>query len=670
MGDVLLQATIYLAACVIAVPVAKRIGLGSVLGYIIAGAIIGEANLLLGMRAEDLHRYAEFGVVLLLFVIGLEIEPRTLWQMRNKLVGLGGLQIGTTTVIIAAGGNLLGLAWPTSFALGLAFSLSSTAIVLQTLTEKGLSQTEGGRSSLSVLLTQDLVFIPMLIIIPLLVVTSATGDAGAGHHGASSSDENIEIARQFIAHLPPWGSALLTFACIAFIVGAGYVANRPFFRFVNRSGLLEITTAATLLVVISAALLMTVVGLSPALGTFLAGVMLANSEFKHEIESNIAPFKSLFLGLFFVTIGSSINFTFLFWNFFTIIGLTVVIIVLKLAVLYPVARIFALRGRDLWLFTLGLAQAGEFTIVLIQFMQQTGVIDGQLSDTLLMVTTLSMVLTPALFMAYDHLARRYGSATGTMDEEIGEPQSVIIAGVGRFGHVTNEMIMANGFKTVVLDNNIETINLMRKLGVTAYLGDPSRPELLEAAGLPTADILVVAVDDPATITKIVAHARKRRPDLFIVSRASNREHVYKLYQAGASEIIRETFDASLRAGRYVIQKLGIPEDEAHNRTRGFYRFNRRATRELASLWDPEIPIHQNADYIKRMRELSASIDIGLGSTLEDIQPFTDGLEAPQNKPATPSEKKVIIDVEPSGPVTETEQSGEDKTQTAEGNQKA
>jgi len=667
MGDVLLQATIYLAACVIAVPVAKRIGLGSVLGYIIAGAIIGEVNLRLGMSAEDPHRYAEFGVVLLLFVIGLEIEPRTLWQMRNKLVGLGGLQVGATTVIIAAGANLLGLAWPTSFALGLAFSLSSTAIVLQTLTEKGLSQTEGGRSSLSVLLTQDLAFIPMLIVIPLLVVTSTAGDPGTGHHGAAP-DENIEIARQFIAHLPPWGSALLTFACIAFIVGAGYVANRPFFRFVNKSGLLEITTAATLLVVISAALLMTVVGLSPALGTFLAGVMLANSEFKHEIESNIAPFKSLFLGLFFVTIGSSIDFTFLFFNFFTIIGLAVVVIILKLAILYPVARIFALRGRDLWLFSLGLAQAGEFTIVLIQFMQQTSVIDRELSDTLLMVTTMTMVLTPALFMAYDRLARRYGGTVETMDEEIGEQQPVIIAGVGRFGHVANEMITANGFKTVVLDNSIETINLMRKLGITAYLGDPSRPETLEAAGLPTADILVVAVDNPETIIKIVAHARKRRPDLFIVSRAYNREHVYRLYQAGASQIIRETFDASLRAGRYVIQKLGIPEDEAHYRTRGFYRFNRRAIRELASLWDPDTPIHENADYIKRMQELSASIDIGLGSTLEDVQPFTDGLEEVQEDTRPRENRGITIDAD-SGPAEEADQPEEESRESVAGTRK-
>ncbi|MCY4258937.1 MAG: NAD-binding protein, partial [Rhodobacteraceae bacterium] len=304
-------------------------------------------------------------------------------------------------------------------------------------------------------------------------------------------------------------------------------------------------------------------------------------------------------------------------------------------------HIFGLRGRDLWLFALGLAQAGEFTIVLIQFMQQTNVIGGQLSDTLLMVTTMSMILTPALFMVYDRLARRYGTTKEIMGEEIGEQQPVIIAGVGRFGHITNEMIVANGFKTVVLDNNIETINLMRKLGIPAYIGDPSRPEVLEAAGLSTADVLVVAVDEPATITKIVAHARKRRPDLFIISRAHNREHVYELYQAGASQIIRETFDASLRAGRYAIQQLGIPEDEAHYRTRGFYRFNRRATRELALLWDPEIPIQENTDYIKRMRELNASIDIVIGSTLEDVQPFTDGLEGYRNRKDPPAAIDVV-----------------------------
>jgi len=623
MGEFLLQATIYLAACVIAVPVSKRIGLGSVLGYIIAGAIIGELNIFFGVSAEDLHHYAEFGVVLLLFVIGLELEPRALWQMRHKLIGLGGLQVSATTIIIAAGANLLGLTWGTSIALGLAFSLSSTAIVLQTLTEKGLTQTEGGRSSLSVLLTQDVAFIPMLIIIPLLGITSGHSIL-TGAHGTDTSHENIEVARQFIEQLPPWGSALLTLGCVAFIVGSGYILNRPFFRYVNRSGLLEITTAATLLVVIFAALLMTLVGLSPALGTFLAGVMLANSEFKHEIESNISPFKSLFLGLFFVTIGSSINFHLLFWNFFTIIGMTIALILLKISVLYPIARIFSLRGRDQWLFTLGLAQAGEFSIVLIQFMQQIHVIGGGLSDTLLLVTTMSMILTPALFIAYDFVASREGQNVETMAEEIDEQQPVIIAGVGRFGQTVNEMVRANGFNTTVLDSDINVINLMRKMDIKAYLGDPSRPELLEAAGLAKAEILVVAIDDVDTITKVVTYARMRRPDLYIITRAHDREHVYRLYQAGASEIIRETFDSSLRAGRYVIQKLGIPEDEAHYRARGFYRFNRRSTRELASLWDPEIPIKDNPDYIKRMQELNASIDIGLGSTMEDVRPFTNG----------------------------------------------
>ena len=641
MGEFLLQATVYLAAAVAAVPLAQRLGLGSVLGYIIAGAIIGEINVLMGMSVSDLHHFGEFGVVLLLFVIGLELDPKSLWNMRNKLIGMGGLQIFITTVAIAAGSMLLGLSMGTSIAIGMAFALSSTAIVLQTLSEKGLTQTEGGRSGLSVLLMQDVAFIPMLIIIPLLA-TGAGQSVTENSHNLQNSEENIQMAKVFIEHLPPWGTALVTLGSIAFIIGSGYFLVRPMFRYINSAGLLEITTAVTLLIVCFAALLMTIVGLSPALGTFLAGVMLANSEFKHELEANIASFKGLFLGLFFITVGSSINFHLLFWNFFPIIGLTIGIITLKAAVLFGLARVFSLRGRDLWLFMLGLAQAGEFSIVLFQFMQQTGVINTQLSESLLLVTTMSMVLTPALFIAYDYVVRKEGKPVELMNDAIFIQQPVIIAGVGRFGRTINEMVTANGFRTTVIDSNIAAIDLMRKLGIKAYLGDPSRPELLEMAGLATAEVLVVAIDNPQVITKLVKYARKRRPDLHIITRARDREHVFELYKAGANDIVRETFDSSIRAGRYVIQKLGISEDEAHYRTRGFYRYNRRATRELATVWDPELPIEKNIAYLNRQKDLNKSIDARMGIPIEEWISFSENepsekdhnekIPLPNNKP--------------------------------------
>lgn len=619
MDNFLFQATIYLAAAVIAVPLAKRWGLGSVLGYLIAGVIIGQINLLLGSGFSDLHGVAEFGIIMLLFVIGLELEPKQLWQLRTKLLGLGGLQITLTTIPLALACKLLGYDTGESIALGLAFSLSSTAMVLQTLSEKGLTQTEGGRSTLSVLLTQDVAFIPMLIVIPLLA-SNPTSNADTASHGGHSagSEEGLGIALTLIEQLPPWGSAGLTLISIVLVIAFGYFIVRPMFHYISSSGLIEISTAATLFVVVFASLLMTLVGFSPALGTFLAGVVLATSEFRHEMRSHIEPFKGLFLGLFFITVGSGINFLTLYQNLLLIFVLTFGLIAIKVGVLYCISLIFRIRSRDKWLFVLGLAQGGEFAFILLQFMSQTGVIVRNQESIFTLVVTMSMVLTPALFIAYEYIARKKGIEGDPLAEEISEQGEIIIAGVGRFGEIVNDVTAANGFKTTVLDNNYKVIKLMRTLGYKAFLGDPTRPELIESAGLANAEVLVVAIDKKDHITEIVQYARRKRPELFIIARAKDRQHVFELYQAGASQIVRETFDSSLRAGRYVLQRMGIPEDEAHIRTRGFFKFNRRATRELAAVWNPDIPLEQNQAFINKVRDLNRSIDSSIGIPKEDL----------------------------------------------------
>ncbi len=620
MESLLLQATIYLAAAVIAVPLARRLGLGSVLGYLAAGLVIGPLTGLVGTEASELRHYAEFGVVMMLFLVGLELEPRGLWDMRARLIGLGGSQIMLTAAAITVVAMALGLNWHAALAVGMTFSLSSTAIVLQTLDEKKLLQTDGGRSVFSVLLSQDIAVIPMLALIPLLAVRALVPVPG-------TSGESVELT--FIEGLPGWAAALMTLAAIGGVILGGAYLIRPLFRFTLSANLRELNTALALLIVVGIASLMTLVGLSPALGTFLAGVVLANSEFRHELEADIEPFKGLLLGLFFITVGAGIDLKLLLGEFSTIIGLTLGLIALKAVILLGLAALSGLHGRDRWLFTLGLAQAGEFGFVLLAFSTQQHVMAPDLSKRLLLVVAMSMLLTPLLFMLYDWLSRRLGQHNPeAAPDEIKAGGRVIIAGVGRFGQIVNRLLLANGFRTTVLDKNMETIELLRAFGAKAFLGDPTRPDLLRAAGFDTTDVLVVAMDDPEACVNLVRYARKKRPDLHIIARARDRLVVFRLYQAGADKMVREVFDSSLRAGRYALEALGLSDYEAAKQELAFFQHDRTATRELAQVWDPDIPLHKNRAYIKRARELNAELEAKLTAALEDAPSPPDEPEKP------------------------------------------
>lgn len=616
MQETLLLATLLLGAAVIAVPLAARLGLGSVLGYLLAGVAIGP---LLGAQAAELQHVAEFGVVMMLFLIGLELEPRALWNMRDRLIGLGGLQISLTTLLLMAGFMVIGQPWQTALAIGLIFALSSTAIVLQTLSEKGLMPTSGGRSTFSVLLTQDIAVIPMLALMPLLAIRTdvemspdgsvhlTADDHGAGGHGGMSLVEG----------LPGWGVTLVTIAAVGAVILAGVYLTRPVFRYIHHARLREMYTALALLMVVSIAALMGLVGLSAALGTFLAGVVLANSEFRHELESDLAPFKGLLLGLFFITVGAGIDFNTLFGDPPRILGMTAAVILAKGLVLYVLARLFDLRGRDRWLFTLGLAQAGEFGFVLIAFSIQQGVLGGALSAELLLIVALSMLVTPLLFILYEWLSRRMVEVDHHEEDEIDEKGTVIVAGIGRFGQVVNRLVQSAGFSTVVLDNNLGTIQMMRTFGFKGFFGDPTRPDILHAAGLDDASVLVVALDDKAAAVQLVQYARKQRPDLHIVARARDRVHVYELYAAGADDIVRELFDSSLRAGRYVLENLGLSEYEAAETEMSFYHHDRRILRELAQLWDPDVPISENQAYVARAKEADRDLETALATKLDE-----------------------------------------------------
>ena len=636
MEGFLFQASIYLAAAVIAVPLAARLGLGSVLGYIAAGILIGPVIGLVGQETEELQHFAEFGVVMMLFIIGLELEPKALWDMRHRLLGLGGLQIGITTFLVMAGAMALGQIWSISLAIGLIFALSSTAIVLQTLSEKGLMQTGGGRSAFSVLLTQDIAVIPMLALLPLLALPKRPeqvlenalerltngeaghggGDGHGGGHGAANATH--EAAISLVQGLPGWGVTLVTIGAISAIILAGIYLIGPIFRFIHAARLREMYTALALLIVVGIAFLMYLVGLSPALGAFMAGVVLASSEFRHELESDIAPFKGLLLGLFFITVGAGINFTVLFGEFIIVVGLALAIIVLKGGVLYILGRIFKLHGRDLWLFTLSLAQAGEFGFVLISFSSQTNVIPREMTELLLLVVALTMLITPLLFILYDWLSHRMeDGAVDHEPDEIDHEGPVIIAGIGRFGQIVNRLVRSSGFDTVVLDHDLAAIQRMRRFGIKGFFGDPSRPELLLAAGLKEAKVLVVALDDTEAAIRLVSFARRERPDLHIVARARDRTHVFRLYQAGANDIVRELFDSSLRAGRYVLENVGLTEFEASQLETAFYQHDRQSVKELAALWNPDIPTTENKAYIDRALELEKDLQTMLLSQLEE-----------------------------------------------------
>ena len=619
MQGLLAQAVIYLAAMVVAVPLARRLGLGSVLGYLLAGMMIGPVlGLVQHNESEDLLHFAEFGVVMMLFLIGLELDPRGLWEMRHKLLGMGGLQVLVTTSVVAGAAVWFGQSWQTGLALGMILSLSSTAVVLQTLSEKSLIHTGGGRAAFSVLLTQDIAVIPMLALMPLLATGSRLSINPDGSISrASDATHAADHGASLVAGLPAWGVTLVTLGAVAAIILAGVFLTRPVFRYIHSANLREIYTAVALLIVIGIALLMTEVGLSPALGTFLAGVVLANSEFRHELESSIEPFKGLLLGLFFIAVGAGVNFTVLFRDPVTIIGLTVMLMITKGLILYGIGRVFKLRTRGQWLFTLSLAQAGEFGMVLTTFSLQQGVLAPYMGERVLLIIALSLLFTPLFFILQDYLRAKLSERSEEAPaDDIDEQQEIIIAGIGRFGQVVNRLVQASGFHTTVLDNNLKTIQLMRKFGFKGFFGDPTRPELLHAAGIDTARVLVITLDDPKAATQLVRYARSIRPDLFIIVRARDRIHVYELFKAGADKIVRELFDSSLRAGRYVLEEMGFSEYDAAVTEQAYFQHDREALRSLAELWDPNTPVSENAEYVARSQALDKAFEAALLTELE------------------------------------------------------
>ncbi|WP_066017932.1 monovalent cation:proton antiporter-2 (CPA2) family protein [Endozoicomonas atrinae] len=579
-----IQAFIYLCAAVLLVPLAKRLGLGSVLGYLIAGVIIGPLTGLVGQETATIQHFAEFGVVMMLFLVGLELQPQTLWSMRHQLLGLGGLQVTLTAAVVTGVALTFGLQWTVALAVGLIFSLSSTAIVLQTFNEKGLSKTEGGKSAFSVLLFQDIAVIPMLAFIPLLALPELQ-EAASKLSAAAEHHEELSI----VTHLPAWATGLVIIGIISALVAAGHFLSRPLFRYVADSGLREVFTATALMLVIGIAALMGLIGLSPALGTFLAGVVLANSEFRHELEADIEPFKGLLLGLFFITVGAGINVEILSNSLITIVGLTLGLMLTKALVLFGLAILFRVHHSDRWLFTLSLAQAGEFGFVLLSYTVAEHVIPHDLAQMLSMVVALSMFLTPALFILFEKVIQpRYQKSNDDREPDTIDQQApVIIAGIGRFGQIVNRLLVANNIPTVVLDHSAAQVDVMRSLNIKSFYGDASRPDLLHTAGIHEASLMIVAIDDRARALELVEHVKQNHPHIKVLVRSFDRAHKYELRDAGADLIVSETYHSALNMGTQALEALGFHPFHAEQMRQNFAEMENSNCLKLYESWRGE-----------------------------------------------------------------------------------
>ncbi len=576
-GGFLPQAFVYLAAAVIVVPIAKRLGLGAVLGYLAAGIAIGPFGLaFVGSEGEDVMHFAEFGVVMMLFVIGLELEPRLLWRLRGPILGLGGLQVLLTTALVTVVARFFGLLWTEALAVGMTLSLSSTAIVLQTLEEKGLLKTTGGQSSFAVLLFQDIAVIPMLALMPLLAASHGQGVAGAEGHGTTPT---------LVSGLPAWAQTLVMLAAVALIVVGGRLLARPFFRLLAGTRLREVFTAAVLLLVVGIALLMSQVGLSAALGTFLAGVVLANSEYRHELESDIEPFKGLLLGLFFIAVGAAIDFGLIASRPGLIFGLVALVVGLKFAVLFGLGHLFRLGAAPALLVAFALPQVGEFAFVLFSFANQEGVLASTVTSPLVAAVALSMALTPILILVYERgLAGRVGvpEAPERPADEVHEKAPVLIAGFGGFGSTVGRFLRANGVATTVLDHDSDRVELLRRMGLSVYYGDATRHDLLHAAGAASARLLVIALDTPEKTLELVRTARQHFPHLAIFARAFDWPDAYDLHEAGVEQVYRESLDTSLRLGTDALKKLGRRAHESLRASQKFLAHDEESLRQLTT----------------------------------------------------------------------------------------
>ena len=561
-GSWLTGSLVYLAAAVLAVPLARLLGLGSIIGYLGAGIVIGPWGLALVTDPQDMLHFAEFGVVLMLFLVGLELEPQRLWALRKPIFGWGSVQLFGSAALMAGVGVLAGADWRLALIAALGLAMSSTAIGLSVLAERNLAPTTSGQSVLSVALLQDVAAIPILALVPLLAVAQAAG----AHEGGG------------------WLGAAKAIGVIAAIVLGGRLLLRPALRWIARSNTPEIFTAASLLLVVATAALMQAVGLSMALGAFLAGVLLAESEYRRELETDLEPFKGLLLGLFFMAVGMTIDFAVVLASPGLIALLVLGFLILKAVVLWGMARLMPLPLQERPVFIVLLAQGGEFGFVVFQTAAQAGVITLPVSSLLVAVVAISMLLSPLLLVLADKLLiPRLATAGKASLPEISEQQDapIIIAGFGRYGQVVGRLLYANGLKPTVLEHDAEAIEALRKFGWRVFYGDATRLDLMRTAGAETARVLVLAVDDVEQSVKVATMVRQHFPNLVIVARARNVSHFFSLRALGVQLIERETLDSALMSARSVLETLGWQPHQARTLAMRFRRHSLQQLDEMA-----------------------------------------------------------------------------------------
>ena len=547
---------IYLSAAVIAVPLSKALGLGSIIGYLAAGIVIGPWGLGLVTEVQDILHFAEFGVVLMLFLIGLELEPKRLWSLRRPIFGWGTAQVLGCALVILLVGMAAGAPWRIALVAALGLALSSTAIALQVFGERNLLPTRSGQAGFSILLFQDVAAIPILALLPLL---------------GGISEPDAALAQPSAAL-----QALKTVAVIAGIVLGGRLLLRPLFRWIARSKAPEIFTAASLLLVVGIASLMLSVGLSMALGAFLAGVLLAESEYRRELETDIEPFKGLLLGLFFIAVGMGVDFGVLRQSPGLMAAIVVGFLAAKLLVIYTIAKLMGVPFQERPVFTVLLAQGGEFAFVVFQTASAAQVFSAQTSSLLVGSVAVSMIVSPLLLLAIDKLLLpRFAERGRNRLEEISEQQEapIIIAGFGRYGQIVGRMLLTQGLSATVLDHDADMVETIRQFGFRVFYGDATRLDLLRLSGAASARILVVAVDDKEQSLKIVALAREHFPNLEIVARARDVPHWSALRDHGVQRVERELFESSLRSARSVLEIMGYPPHEARQQAMRFRQHN-------------------------------------------------------------------------------------------------
>ena len=573
-GSILFEAIVFLAGAIICVSIAKRLGLSSVIGYLLAGVLIGPYVFgFIGNEGEDIMHFAEFGVVVMLFLIGLEIEPKNFWNMRKTIVGMGGIQVGGTMLLSYIFFTVLGFEWKVALVISMAVALSSTAIAMQTIKEKGLMETTFGSSSFSILLFQDIIVIFMLGFIPLLSNTDANASA-----------ENQSDHTNLLDGLPLGLQTLSIILSVIVIIVAGRYLIVPMLRKVAKTGVRELLIAAAFLIVFGISLLMEFVGLSPALGAFLGGVVLSNSEFKHELESTLEPFKNLMLGLFFMAVGASINFIVIANSPVEIGGILVAIIILKGIVLYITGHIFKLKLDQKLLLTCSLAQIGEFAFVLLSFAFGLNILEQEQMDMMLVITALSMSLTPIIGIINERfILPKIGtkeSVKRPMDH-IAKTQKIILVGFGHFGSTIGRFLRSHGVEATILDHDSNRVDFLRKMGFEVYYGDATRLDLLESAGIAEAKIIICATNKIAVSKAIGKIIKEKYPHVEFMIRTKNRYDAYELLNLGNENIYRESLETSLTLAKDVLSKMGFRKYTLNRQVQNFIKYDEDSLRRLS-----------------------------------------------------------------------------------------